>query len=86
VDAVLKETPAFAQAAKVVFPETRDLAYNVRPLRYFQEINDRNMAQVWADPGVPVLALVGEFELRTAAFDHEYLAEIVDARHPGRGT
>ena len=86
VDAVLKETPAFAQAAKVVFPETRDLAYNVRPLRYFQEINDRNMAQVWADLGVPVLALVGEFELRTAAFDHEYLAEIVNARHPGRGT
>jgi pimeloyl-ACP methyl ester carboxylesterase len=86
VDAVLKETPAFAQAAKVVFPETRDLAYNVRPLRYFQEINDENMARVWADLGVPVLALVGEFELRSAAFDHEYLAEIVNTRHPGKGT
>ena len=86
VDAVLKETPAFGKVAKVVFPETRDLVYNVRPLRYFREINDRNMAQVWAELDVSVLALVGEFELRTAAFDHEYLAEIVNARHPGKGT
>jgi pimeloyl-ACP methyl ester carboxylesterase len=86
VEAVLKETPALAQAAKVVFPESQVLAYNVRPLRYFREINDQNMARVWAGLGVPVLALVGEFELRTAAFDHEYLAEIVNARHPGKGT
>ncbi len=86
VDAVLKEHPELAKVAKVVFPVNQRLAYNIRSLRYFQEINDQNMAQVWATIDVPVLALVGEFDLRSAAFDHEYIAEIVNAHHPGKGT
>jgi pimeloyl-ACP methyl ester carboxylesterase len=84
--AVLQEHPELTAAAKVVFPEKGTLAYNVRSLRYFREVNDQSMARVWANLDVPVLALVGEFELRTAAFDHEYLAEVVNAHHPGKGT
>jgi pimeloyl-ACP methyl ester carboxylesterase len=86
VDDVLKENPGLADAAKVVFPTNQKLVFNVRKLRYFRETNDQNMAQVWASLGVPTLALVGEFDLRTAAFDHEYIAETVNTHHPGKGS
>jgi pimeloyl-ACP methyl ester carboxylesterase len=83
VEVLLKDHPELAGAAKVVFPEKQGLAYGVRHLGYFREINDQNIARVWEGLGVPVLAIVGEFEIRTTAFDHEYIAEIVNSRHPG---
>jgi hypothetical protein len=33
-----------------------------------------------------VLALIGEFDIRTLPMDHEYIAAIVNARHSGKGT
>ena len=33
-----------------------------------------------------MLALIGEFDIRTLPMDHEYIAAIVNARHPGKGT
>jgi pimeloyl-ACP methyl ester carboxylesterase len=86
VTEILKKNPELAEAAKLVFPTNPKLAYGVRSLHYFQEVNDQNMAQVWAGLGIPTLALVGEFELRTSAFDHEYLAEIVNSHYPGKAS
>jgi len=86
VTEIVKEHPELSRAAKLVFATNPRLAYGVRTLRYFQEINDENMARVWGRLGIPTLAFVGEFDLRTSAFDHEYLAEMVNARHPGKGT
>jgi pimeloyl-ACP methyl ester carboxylesterase len=83
---VVKDNPEMAKAAKLVFSTNPKLVYGVRTLQYFREINDQNMAKVWSYLDLPVLALVGEFDLRTAAFDHEYLAETVNAHHPGKGT
>jgi len=85
-EAVVKENPELAKAAKLVFATNPKLAYGVRSLRYFQEVEDQNMAEVWGGLGIPTLALVGEFDLRASAYDHEYLAEMVNARHPGKGT
>jgi pimeloyl-ACP methyl ester carboxylesterase len=83
VSEILKKNPELANAAKLVFATNPKLAYGVRSIRYFQEVNDQNMARVWSGLGVPTLALVGEFELRTSAYDHEYLAEIINSHHPG---
>jgi pimeloyl-ACP methyl ester carboxylesterase len=85
VKEIVKEHAELAKAAKLVFATNPRLAYGVRTLGYFREINDQNMARVWGNLDIPALALVGEFDLRTAAFDHEYLAEMVNAHHPGKG-
>jgi pimeloyl-ACP methyl ester carboxylesterase len=83
---VLKDHPGLRGAAAVVFPGEQSLAFGVRSLRYFREVADQNMPAVWAGLGIPVLALVGEYEIRTTAFEHEYIADIVNASRPGTGT
>jgi pimeloyl-ACP methyl ester carboxylesterase len=55
-------------------------------LQHFRELNDENVARVWASLDNPVLALIGEFDIRTLPMDAEYIAAIVNARHPGRAS
>ena len=43
---------------------------------------NQNVARVWASLDIPVLALFGEFDIRTLAMDHEYIAAIVNASAP----
>lgn len=81
---VLQSYPELVDVAKRVFPDGDDRPYGVRHLGYFREINDRNMAKVWANLDAHVLALMGEYDLRTSAFEHEYIADIVNFHHPGR--
>lgn len=78
--------PELATMVKKLFPQDDDHLYGVRSLQYFRELNDQNVARVWASLDVPVLALIGEFDIRTQPLDHEYIAAIVNARHSGNGT
>jgi pimeloyl-ACP methyl ester carboxylesterase len=85
-DAVVKECPELAPAQKMVFADNSRLAFGVRSLGYFREVNDLNLARTWSGLNLPVLALFGEYDLRASAFDHEYIAEIVNRQHAGKGT
>jgi len=58
----------------------------LRTLQHVRQLNDQNIARIWASLDVPVLALIGEFDIRTLPLDHEYIAAIVNARHPGKAT
>src|SRR5262249_33399891 len=67
-------------------PQDDEHLYGLRSLQYFRELNDQNVARVWASLDVPVLALFGEFDIRTLPLDHENIAAIVNARHARKGT
>jgi pimeloyl-ACP methyl ester carboxylesterase len=78
--------PELAAIAKKLFPRDDDHLLDLRSLQHFRELNDENLARVWASLDIPVLALIGEFDIRTLPMDHEYIAAIVNARHPGKGS
>jgi len=78
--------PEVASVAKKLFPQDDEHLYGVRSLRHVRELHDQNVARAWASLDIPVLALIGEFDIRTLPLDHEYIAAIVNARHPGNGT
>jgi pimeloyl-ACP methyl ester carboxylesterase len=75
--------PELAPVARKVFSQDLDHLFDERSLQYFREVNDENVARSWASLDLPVLAMFGEFDIRTTQFDHEYLAAIVNAQHPG---
>jgi pimeloyl-ACP methyl ester carboxylesterase len=76
--------PELTAIAKTMFPDGEHFD-GWRSLQHVQQLNDQNVARVWASLDTHVLALFGEFDIRTLATDHEYIAAIVNARHPGKG-
>ena len=84
-DATTKH-PELATVAKKLFPQDDEHLYGVRSLQYARELDEQNVARAWASLDVPVLALIGEFDIRTLPMDHEYIAAIVNARRSGNGT
>ena len=78
--------PELTALAKKLFPHDNEHLYDLRSLQHYRELNDENVARVWASLDIPVLALVGEFDIRTLPMDHEYIAAIVNARHPGKAS
>lgn len=78
--------PELATARKILFPTDDQHFYDLRSLRYLRELVAKDVAQAWAKQGAPVLALYGEYDVRTTAMDHEYIAEIVNSRRAGHGT
>ena len=83
-EAVTKH-PELTAIVKKLFPQDEEHLDGLRSLQHFRELNDTNVARVWASLDVPVLALFGEFDIRTLPLDHEYIAAIVNARHPSKG-
>ena len=78
--------PELTATAKKLFPRDNEHLLDLRSLQHFRELNDENVARVWASLDIPVLALFGEFDIRTLPMDHEYIAAIVNARHPGKAS
>jgi len=76
--------PELTAIAKTMFPDEEHFD-GWRTLQHVRQLNEQNVARVWASLDVHVLALVGEFDIRTLPMDHEYIAAIVNARRPGRG-
>jgi len=78
--------PELTAMAKRLFPQDEEHFDGWRTLEHMRQLNDQNIARAWASLDVPVLALIGEYDIRTLPMDHEYIAAIVNAQHPGKGT
>jgi pimeloyl-ACP methyl ester carboxylesterase len=81
---VTAKHPELTAIAKTMFPDDEHFD-GWRTLQHVQQLDDQNVARVWASLDIPVLALIGQFDIRTLPMDHEYIAAIVNARHPGKG-
>jgi len=56
-----------------------------RPARFYQQLQRLNLADAWSRVDVPVLSLFGQSDFIMCRDDHERIAAMVDARHPGFG-
>ncbi|MEA3148904.1 MAG: uncharacterized protein QOI53_4580 [Verrucomicrobiota bacterium] len=83
---VIAKHPELKAIAKRLFPRDDEHFGGWRSLQHVRQLNDQNIARVWASLDIPVLALIGEYDIRTLPMDQEYIAAIVNARHPGKGT
>ena len=45
-----------------------------------------NVARLWSNVAIPVLAIYGSADFVTAEADHRRMVEIVNAAHPGKAT
>ena len=81
----VRSDPELAVIAKTMFPDDEHFD-GLRTLQHMRQLNDQNIARAWASLDVSVLALFGEYDIRTLPMDAEYIAAIVNARHPGKGT
>lgn len=74
-DAILSETPACAD--HVAYPA---------PYTFMQQWADINVPAVWKAVDVPTLVVYGTSDFVATAADAPYLADMINAFHPGRAT
>ena len=84
IDAVVTERPELADLAKEYWPDGEH-SFG-RHLRFFRELDAVNHAEQWMKVDAPVLAVWGDLDYTTSEAEHRYLAEIVNASHPGAAT
>jgi pimeloyl-ACP methyl ester carboxylesterase len=79
VDQILREHPELAE----LWPEGKDHAHLYgRPLSFYQQLQERNLAASWSRVKVPVLVLHGQFDWIMSRDDHQLIAQYVDANRP----
>ena len=56
------------------------------PYTYMQQAAALSLAEAWKGVDAPVLVVYGTSDYRTSAQEHQYLADMINSRHPGRAT
>lgn len=80
VDQILKENPELA----VLWPEGKDHAHLYgRPLAFYQQLQNLNLAAAWSRVKVPTLVLHGQYDWIMSREEHELIAQYVNANQPG---
>lgn len=67
---------------RAVWDGTDDQQYG-RPIVYYQQLQDLDLAEAWSGVRVPVLALHGEYDWIMSRGDFELLVDIVNRNRPG---
>ena len=77
---ILRENAALAD----LWPEgkDRDHLYG-RPLAFYQQLQDLNLAAAWSKVKVPTLVLHGQYDWIMSRDDHELISQYVNANSPG---
>jgi pimeloyl-ACP methyl ester carboxylesterase len=57
-----------------------------RPAAFYQQLQQLNLAETWQSVDAPVLAIHGEYDWIMSGDDYRFLADAVNARHPGSAT
>jgi len=78
--AVLRARPDLAAA----WSDEPERQYG-RPARFYQQMQRLNLADAWSRVDAPVLSVFGEYDFIMSRDDHQKIAAIVEARHPGFG-
>ena len=60
----------------------RDHLYG-RPLAFYEQLQNLNLAAAWSKVKVPTLVLHGQYDWIMSRGDHELIAEYVNANSPG---
>jgi pimeloyl-ACP methyl ester carboxylesterase len=77
---ILHENPELAE----IWPEGKDHRHLYgRPLAFYQQLQNLNLAAAWSRVKVPTLVLHGQYDWIMSREDHELLAQYVNANRPG---
>jgi pimeloyl-ACP methyl ester carboxylesterase len=80
VPEILKEKPELAE----LWPEAKDHAHLYgRPLKFYEQLQQLNLAAAWSRVKVPSLILHGEYDWIMSREDAELMAQYVNANRPG---
>lgn len=67
-----------------LWPEGKDHEHLYgRPLAFYEQLQDLNLAGAWSKVTAPALVLHGQYDWIMSRQDHELIAEYVNASHPG---
>ena len=79
VDQILQANPELAE----LWPEGKDHAHLYgRPLAFYQQLQNLNLAAAWSRIKVPTLVLHGQYDWIMSREDHELIAQYVNANRP----
>jgi pimeloyl-ACP methyl ester carboxylesterase len=80
VGQIVKENPNLAE----LWPEEKDLTHLYgRPLAFYQQLQNLNLAAAWSHVKVPALVLHGQFDWIMSRDESELIAQYVNANRPG---
>ena len=80
VDRILREHPELAE----LWPEGKDHAHLYgRPLVFYEQLQNLNLAAAWSRVNVPALILHGQYDWIMSREDPELMARYVNANQPG---
>jgi pimeloyl-ACP methyl ester carboxylesterase len=80
VPEILKETPELAE----LWPEGKDHTHLYgRPLKFYEQLENLNLAAAWSRVRVPSLILHGQYDWIMSREDPELMAQWVNANQPG---
>jgi len=80
IDQILSERPELAE----LWPEGKDhLHLYGRPLAFYQQLQNLDLAAAWSRVKVPTLVLHGQYDWIMSREDHELIAKYVNANRPG---
>jgi pimeloyl-ACP methyl ester carboxylesterase len=80
VDQILREHPELAE----LWPEGKDHAHLYgRPLVFYEQLQNLNLAAAWSRVKVPTLILHGQYDWIMSREDSELMARYVNANRPG---
>ncbi len=80
---IKKERPELASVVDGSTPDGKTMSGVGIP--FFQELARTDLGGTWEKIDAKVLALWGESEFISTRYDHEFIAEIVNRKHPGWG-
>jgi pimeloyl-ACP methyl ester carboxylesterase len=78
---ILKQHPELAS----LWDADLDHQYG-RPIAYYQQLQQLNLAEAWSHVQVPTLVVQGEFDWIMSRQDHELIAALVNHNTPGAAT
>ena len=80
VEQVIAETPALGE----LWPEGKDQQHLYgRPLKFYEQLQELNLAAAWSRVKVPALILHGQFDWIMSREDPELIAQYVNSNRPG---
>lgn len=81
--AIIRRYPKLKDAVNAQTPDGK--TYSGVGLGFWQQLAKKNLAAAWAKTDAKVLALWGQSDFISTRADHEFIAEIMNAKSPGSG-
>jgi pimeloyl-ACP methyl ester carboxylesterase len=77
---IIKERPELAD----LWPEGKDFSHLYgRPLAFYEQLQNLNLAAAWSRVKVPALILHGQYDWIMSREDHELISQYVNSNRPG---